>query len=218
MDAPAAATAVFGDELPRAVAFAEFLATHGVERGLLGPREVDRIWERHVLNSVAVGHAMPEGATVVDVGSGAGLPGMPVALARPDLQITLLEPLLRRSQFLEEAVEVLDLGERVRVVRGRAVPPGDNDPLGHHERYDVVTSRAVAALPRLLGWCVPLMNADGRIVALKGATATDEINQATQDLRRHRLDAEARSVVTHEGAEPTWLVVCTGSHAHPRTA
>ena len=123
MSVPDAAASVFRDELGRATAYADLLATRGLEWGLMGPREVDRIWDRHVLNSVAVGHAIAPGASVVDVGSGAGLPGIPLALARPDLRVTLLEPLLRRANFLTGGVEELGLGERDEVVRGRALGP-----------------------------------------------------------------------------------------------
>lgn len=144
---PDAAAAVFGAEVDRAAAYVTLLATTGVERGLLGPREVDRLWDRHVLNSVAVSHAIGPQASVVDVGSGAGLPGIPLALARPDLVVTLLEPLLRRATFLSEVVDELELADRVSVVRGRAVDPDDRDPLGHRATYDVVTSRAVARSP-----------------------------------------------------------------------
>ena len=209
MSVPDAAASVFGDELGRATAYADLLGTRGVEWGLMGPREVDRIWDRHVLNSVAVAHAITPGASVVDVGSGAGLPGIPLALARSDLRVTLLEPLLRRANFLTGVVEELGLGERVEVVRGRAVGPDDKDPLGHHAQYDVVTSRAVAALPRLLAWCVPLMAPTGSIVALKGSSAAAEVSDAAADVARHRLKAEAIPVTTHDGADPTWLVVCT---------
>lgn len=208
MQVPDAAASVFGAELGRAQAYAELLATRGVEWGLIGPREVDRVWERHVLNSVAVGHAIAPGASVVDVGSGAGLPGIPLALARPDLHVTLLEPLLRRANFLTGVVEELRLGDRVDVVRGRAAAPDDKDPLAHRATYDVVTSRAVAPLPRLLAWCIPLMRDGGSIVALKGSSAAAEVSDAAADLARHRLRADAVPVTTHEGADPTWLITC----------
>ena len=207
--APSAAASVFGDEVERATAYAGLLATKGIAWGLIGPREVDRIWARHVLNSVAVGHAVAPGACVVDVGSGAGLPGIPLALARPDLHVTLLEPLLRRATFLTEVVDELGLGDRVTVVRGRAVAVGDNDPLRHHATYDAVTSRAVAPLPRLVGWCLPLLRKGGTIVALKGASAADEVAQARDVLKRYRLSARAERVTTHEGAEETWLIICS---------
>lgn len=149
MDTPEVAGAVFGDGVAVAEQYAELLAGRGIEWGLLGPREVDRIWDRHVLNSLAVSTEIPAEARVVDVGSGAGLPGIPLAIARPDLSVVLLEPLLRRANFLTGVVAELGLGDRVTVVCRRAED--------HTERYDVVTCRAVAALPRLLGWCAPLI-------------------------------------------------------------
>ena len=125
---PAAAQEVFGDRLPLAREYAEFLATAGIERGLLGPREVPRIWERHVLNSAVLGEVIDEGSRVVDIGSGAGLPGIPLAIARPDLKVQLLEPLLRRYNFLSEINDRLDLG--CEVVRGRAEEPDVVKALG----------------------------------------------------------------------------------------
>lgn len=197
---PDAAASVFGERLDTARRYAELLATRGVEWGLIGPREVDRIWERHVLNSVAVSEAIPAGARVIDVGSGAGLPGIPLALARPDVTVTLLEPLLRRANFLTGVVEELGLAGQVDVVRSRAEDTGGS--------WDVVTCRAVAPLPRLLEWCASLVGEGGRLVALKGANADTEVADATRGLRRHRLRASVRTVVTHEGAEPTRLIVC----------
>ncbi|GAB2910133.1 16S rRNA (guanine(527)-N(7))-methyltransferase RsmG [Rhodococcus aerolatus] len=166
------AAGLFGDRLDLARRYAVLLATAGVERGLVGPREVPRTWERHVLNSAVLGEVVEAGATVVDVGSGAGLPGVPLALARPDLTVVLLEPLLRRVTFLGEVVAELGLGDRVRVVRGRAEDGGVRRDVGG---ADVVTSRAVAPLARLAGWCLPLARAGGRVVALKGASAADEV-------------------------------------------
>ncbi|WP_415106694.1 16S rRNA (guanine(527)-N(7))-methyltransferase RsmG [Propioniciclava sp.] len=206
---PAVAASVFGDRLGLAERYAGILATRGVEWGLIGPREVGRLWDRHLLNSVAVASAIPAGVRVVDVGSGAGLPGIPLALARPDLSVTLLEPLLRRATFLTEAVDELGLGDRVRVVRGRAMGPDARDAMAHHDSYDAVTSRAVAPLPRLLDWCAPLLASSGVIVALKGASAADEVTDARAELKRYRLRASAESVSPYPGADPTWLVVCT---------
>ncbi len=137
--------------------------------GVIGPREADRIWDRHILNSLALADLIPVGATVVDVGSGAGLPGIPLAIARPDLSVTLLEPLLRRTTFLEPVVRELGLGDRVRVVRARAED--------HHEQYDVVTARALAPLDRLIRWCRPLLKDGGTLLALKGRSAEDEIQR-----------------------------------------
>lgn len=175
-----AAAAVFADELPRALRYAELLATDGVERGLLGPREADRVWDRHVLNSAAVAGLVPSGAQVVDVGSGAGLPGIPLALARADLAVVLLEPLLRRVTFLEEIIAELRLAERVGVVRGRA--PEDAAALPF--RPDCVTARAVAPLERLLSWTMPLVRPDGELLALRGSSAAAEIEAAEPALAR----------------------------------
>lgn len=159
------------ERLPLAERYAELLATEGVVRGLIGPREAPRLWERHLLNSAVLGEAIPEAATVCDIGTGAGLPGVVVAIARPDLQVTLVEPLLRRTTFLEEVVADLGL-DHVSVVRGRA------DDLHGRETFDVVTSRAVAPLERLLGWSMPLVAPAGALVAMKGRTAHEEIDAA----------------------------------------
>ncbi len=176
--APAAARAVFGDRFPEAVRYAELLADAGVKRGLIGPREVPRLWERHLLNCAVLAEAVPDGVSVCDVGSGAGLPGIPLALVRPDLQITLLEPLLRRTNFLQEVVELLGL-DHVTVVRGRA-----EEMLGKIEPVHVVTARAVAPLDRLAGWGVPLLRPYGEMLALKGDTAEEELKSARAALSK----------------------------------
>lgn len=195
-----AAERIFGESLPVARAYAELLTTAGVERGLLGPREAGRIWSRHILNSTVVAEVVAPGVSVVDVGSGAGLPGIPLALARPDLDVTLLEPLLRRSTFLSEVVEELGLGARVHVVRGRAEE--------QQQTYDVVTARAVAPLGRLVGWCRPLMRASGLLVALKGSSAAAEVLDAKAELKRARLTARVVEATPYPGAESTSLIVC----------
>ncbi len=174
------------------------LATRGVEWGLIGPREVPRLWERHILNSVAVAPLVGAGARVVDVGSGAGLPGIPLAILRPDVSVTLLEPLLRRFTFLEEVVAELGLGAQVSVVRGRAEE--------HEATYDVVTCRAVAPLDRLLGWTAGLFVPRGELLALKGSSAADEVQAATVKLRRSRLRAEVLSLRAHPDAEETSVI------------
>ncbi|MET7748092.1 16S rRNA (guanine(527)-N(7))-methyltransferase RsmG [Micromonospora sp. NPDC005367] len=170
-----AARALFGDRLDIAAAYAELLATDGVVRGLIGPREAPRIWDRHLLNCAAVAERIPEGVEVLDVGSGAGLPGLVLAIARPDLAVTLIEPLARRTSFLIEAVDRLGLGESVRVFRGRAEEAATGAPGIAPLRGDVVTARAVAPLDRLAAWCLPLAVPNGRLVALKGASAAEEI-------------------------------------------
>lgn len=155
--------------------FAEILATRGVERGLIGPREVPRLWSRHLVNCAVVAQEatdeIPQGSSVADVGSGAGLPGLVWALVRPDLHVTLIEPLLRRATFLSETVTELSLDDRVEVLRARAedVPP---------RTYDVVTARAVARLPQLLTWTLPLSRIGGVVLALTGSTAAVEVEEA----------------------------------------
>ena len=161
--------------------FAEFIATAGVERGLVGPREVPRIWERHILNCAVVAELIPAGASVVDVGSGAGLPGVVLAIVRPDLQLHLVEPLLRRVTFLNEAVELLGLSSRVHVHRGRA---NEVDL-----RADVVTSRAVAALDVLTQWSLPLVRVGGQMLAMKGSSAAEELASARQAITKAGGDA-----------------------------
>ncbi|GAA2292311.1 16S rRNA (guanine(527)-N(7))-methyltransferase RsmG [Streptomyces violaceusniger] len=176
--APPEARDVFGDRFPEAVRYGELLADVGVARGLIGPREVPRLWERHLLNCAVLSEVVPEGVTVCDVGSGAGLPGIPLALTRPDLRITLLEPLLRRTNFLREVVELLGL-EHVTVVRGRA-----EEVLGKLTPMHVVTARAVAPLDRLAGWGVPLLRPYGEMLLLKGDTAEEELKQARAALSK----------------------------------
>lgn len=178
--------------------YVDILTDRGISWGLIGPREADRIWDRHVLNSVAMADLVADGVCVVDVGSGAGLPGIPLAIRRPDLQITLLEPLLRRATFLTEAVTELGLTDRVTVVRARAED--------HDAQYDVITARAVAPLPRLLTWCLPLMRPTGELLALKGSSAADEIDQSRQLLTKRRLYADVVSVRAHPRADSTQVV------------
>ncbi len=159
----------FGGRLPLVRRYAELLVTDGVVRGVIGPREAPRIWERHLLNCVAIETLIPFGADVIDIGSGAGLPGIVLAVARPDLQVTLVESLARRTAFLTETVERLGLAQ-VRVVRGRAEDCG-----GALRPADVVTARAVASLDRLAAWGLPLVKIGGRLLAVKGESAAAEI-------------------------------------------
>lgn len=171
-DAPDAATEVFGDRIGIARQYAEVLADAGVQRGLIGPREVDRLWERHLLNCAAVGELLATGERVADVGSGAGLPGLALVIARPDLQVTLVEPLLRRSEFLREAAD--ELGVDVAVIRGRAEDPAVVARIGG---ADAAVSRAVAPLDRLTKWSLPLLRPGGRMLAIKGERAADEVEE-----------------------------------------
>ena len=170
---------MFSDALPTAEAFAALLATDGIVRGLIGPREVPRLWDRHLLNCAVVTDAVSEGASVCDIGSGAGLPGLVMAIRRPDLTVTLVEPLLRRTTFLSEAVEALQLSN-VTVMRARA------EELHGSELFDVVTSRAVAPLDRLSRWSLPLVRSGGEFLAMKGSSAEDELAAASKVISRER--------------------------------
>ena len=176
---PSQAEAAFGETLPVAQRYAELLADDGVRRGLIGPREVPRLWERHLINCAVVEELIPEGADVVDVGSGAGLPGLVLGLLRPDIKVTLLEPLLRRTVFLDEAVEKLAL-PNVRVQRGRA------EEVHGELQADLVTARAVAPLARLAGWSLPLLRKNGSLLALKGEQAESELAEAEKDVSKLR--------------------------------
>ena len=171
-------SAVFGSRLPLAQEYHDSLATDGSTRGFIGPREVPRLWDRHIINCAVVKQAIPEGATVIDVGSGAGLPGIPLAIARPDLQITLIEPLLKRYNYLNEVVEELGL-DNVTVLRGRA----EEGPIKKAVAgADVVTSRAVAPLGKLAKWSLPLVRKGGEMIALKGSSVHEELERDAGDV------------------------------------
>lgn len=200
-DPPPAAVRQFGDRLSLARQYAELLANQGVDWGLIGPREVDRLWERHILNSAAVVELIDQDAVVVDIGSGAGLPGIPVAIARPDLRVTLLEPMLRRTEFLTLVVEQLHIP--VAVVRGRAEEMTVRQNLGS---ADVVLSRAVASLEKLTTWSLPLLRLGGRMLALKGDRAEGEV--AASASRMRTLGAtDIRVVKCGSSPESTTVVV-----------
>ena len=180
---------IYGAELPAINRYVDILRSTAVEWGLLGPREAERLWDRHILNSAALSGLIPADSAVADVGSGAGLPGIPLAILRPDIRVTLIEPLLRRSRFLTQTVEELQISDRVDVVRSRAED--------HAHTYDVVVARALAPLDRLIGWCNPLRAPDGVILALKGASAADEIAAAGRQLQAAQLQAEVLKVRAH---------------------
>lgn len=186
----------FGSDLAPINRYVDLLATWGIERGLMGPREAPRLWDRHILNCAVVVPRIPPGATVADVGSGAGLPGLVWAIARPDLKVTLIEPLLRRTTFLAEVIDDLGLGN-ASVVRGRAAEVSD--------QFDVVTARAVADLGKLGSWCLPLVRPGGLLLALKGESAEAEVAMWTEALRR---DGATDIVVTSYGevSKPTTVV------------
>ncbi|MDN6137105.1 16S rRNA (guanine(527)-N(7))-methyltransferase RsmG [Corynebacterium sp.] len=171
---------VFKDRLLLAEKYHDLLATEGSTRGFIGPREVPRLWERHLINCAVIGDVMDEGATVVDVGSGAGLPGIPLAIARPDLQITLIEPLLKRSVFLQEVVDKLAL-DNVAVIRGRA----EEGPIKQVVAgADIVTSRAVAPLGKLAKWSLPLVRHGGEMIAMKGESVHEELARDAADIKK----------------------------------
>jgi 16S rRNA (guanine527-N7)-methyltransferase len=184
----AVARTVFGARLPLAHELVEWLTGPGIERGLIGPREADRMWPRHVLNCAVVAELMSPDSTVIDVGSGAGLPGLVLAVARPDLQLTLLEPLERRVNFLAEAVEGLKL-DNVRVVRGRA-----EEQTGKLSAQ-LVTARAVAPLDKLARWCLPLVQPGGELLAMKGSSAEAELETHREAIRKR-------------GGQESWTARC----------
>lgn len=186
---PSAAERIFGERLPLAQQYAEVLAGSGVVRGLLGPRETPRLWDRHILNCAVITELIEESSTVVDVGSGAGLPGLVIAIRRPDLAVTLVEPLLRRVRWLDEVIEALELSN-VTVARGRAEALWDEIPAA-----DVVTSRAVSALRNLAVWSVPLVRPGGWWLPMKGSTVAEEIE-------------ECREVLTAVGVTSIEVVEC----------
>ena len=185
---PVAAREVFGEAGGQAERYAQLLAGVGVERGLIGPNEVPRIWERHLLNSAVVAELVPRPCSLVDLGSGAGLPGIVLAMLLPDSEVALLEPMLRRATFLEECVADLGL-DNARVVRARA------EQMAGKLAVDVVTARAVAPLDRLAALAVGLLKPGGIVLAVKGAKASAEVRDAKAALDRLGLrDAEVLAV------------------------
>jgi 16S rRNA (guanine527-N7)-methyltransferase len=196
---PEAAAAIFGSQIELARGYAQKLANDSDELGLLGPRELDKIWSRHILNSAVVAELVAPGELVADVGSGAGLPGIPMAIAAPKTDFVLIEPMDRRASWLQEVVDELGL-ENVEVVRARAeeVETG---------QFEVVTARAVAALDKLLRLCVPLLKPGGRVIALKGSKAPEEILEAKKLQKKLKIES-FEIVVCGEKflAEPTSVV------------
>ncbi|NWN89168.1 MAG: 16S rRNA (guanine(527)-N(7))-methyltransferase RsmG [Micrococcaceae bacterium] len=174
-----AAEVIYGDRIGIAERFVEHLVTTGIEWGLLGPREIPIMWERHVLNCAVVHELIPKGALVADVGSGAGLPGIALAIARPDVQFVLIEPLERRVDWLDLVIEDLEL-ENVDVVRGRSEQVFDTVDV------DIVTARAVSAMKSLVPMTVPLLHGQGQLLAIKGRSAATEIEKADKVLRKFK--------------------------------
>ncbi len=199
---PADAALVFGDQLSSAERYVDLLVGEGVRRGVIGPREGGRIWTRHMMNCAAVAVLIPPAASVLDLGSGAGLPGIPLALARPDVSVALLEPLARRTSYLADVVADLGL-DRVAVVRGRAAEhAAEVGPA-----YDVVTARAVTDLATLHGWARRLLKPGGVLIAIKGAQAADELAAARHLLGRTAARVEELAA----GRENTTTVVLIDS-------
>lgn len=199
---PESAEKIFGPRLDEAVAYHRLLATVGSTRGFIGPREVPRLWERHILNCAVIAEAFAEGIEVADIGSGAGLPGIPVAIARPDLQVRLIEPLLKRATFLSEVTEELGL-DNVTVIRGRA----EDKEVRAAGAVDVVTSRAVAPLGKLTGWSLPLAKVGGHMVAMKGSSVGDELDRDREIIARAGGgDAEIFTVGEQLLSEPTTVI------------
>jgi 16S rRNA (guanine527-N7)-methyltransferase len=213
-EVPAEAASVFGDALDQACRYAELLATDGITRGLIGPRETDRLWDRHLLNCAVVAELVPEHGRLVDIGSGAGLPGIVLAMLRPSLEVVLLEPLLRRSVFLEECAAELGLANAT-VLRARA-----EDKAAAQLRADIATARAVAPLDRLAGWAARLVRPGGQLLAIKGQSAEAELTAAGPTLSRlgvrsaEVLQAGHGSVVT----ATTVVRVVIGGHGREERA
>jgi 16S rRNA (guanine527-N7)-methyltransferase len=200
---PASADAVFGDRLGLARRFTAALVAHGEERGLIGPAELPRIWTRHILNSAVAAPLFPAGGAVGDLGSGAGLPGLVLAIARPDVEWVLIEPMERRVAWLTEQAEDLGL-ENVRIVRSRGEDWAEGPVL------DAVTARAVSALRTLVPLTAPLVRDGGELILLKGANAENEIAAAEKVVRKYRL-TDVRVEVVGEGivGEPTRVLRAT---------
>ncbi|CAO5250842.1 16S rRNA (guanine(527)-N(7))-methyltransferase RsmG [Frankia sp. AgKG'84/4] len=212
--APPVAAELFGPRLADAIRFTELLATAGVERGLIGPRETERLWERHVLNCAVLAEAVPADVDAVDVGSGAGLPGIPLALARSDVRVELLEPMERRCRFLQEVVDELRLTDRVSVRRGRAPDAGIGPD---SRRFGVAVARAVAPLERLGAILLPMLRPGGVMLAMRGSRILEELQDARGSLGTqgwHPVDV----VVCGEGrvAEPTRVLRAVRSSQPPR--
>ena len=196
---PEAAAKIFGERIGVAERYAELLADMGVEWGVIGPREVERLWDRHLLNCAAVAELFEPGERVADIGSGAGLPGLPLAIAKPGVRVVLVESLMRRAEFLRTVVADLELD--VDVVRGRAEDAAVREAVGG---CDAVVSRAVASLDKLARWSLPLLRPGGRMVAIKGERAYDEV-------------LEHRRVMTKLGATDARVMECGVSYLSPPT-
>jgi 16S rRNA (guanine527-N7)-methyltransferase len=203
VDVAAEAAAIFGADLPQAEQYAELLTGPGVDRGIVGPGEAARIWDRHVLNCAVIARLVPAACSIIDLGSGAGLPGIVLAMLRPESRVTLLEPMARRTAFLQECVTALGL-ENVEVMRGRA------EEFAGKLAADIVTSRAVAPLEKLAGLSVGLARPGGRVLAMKGSSAAAELARARPVLARLGIaDARVVTAASASGAITATLVTMT---------
>jgi 16S rRNA (guanine527-N7)-methyltransferase len=209
--APASASAVLGAALPAAERYAALLVGPGVERGLIGPAETARIWDRHILNCAVVAELVPDRCVLADLGSGAGLPGIVLALLRPQAEVLLIESLARRVAFLNECVAELGL-DQVRVLHGRA------EDLTGQVRADIVTARAVAPLDRLAGWAIGLCRPGGTVLAIKGASAAAELAASAAALRRLGAADQAVLQVGSGKVDPPATVVRFVAPPRPRAA
>lgn len=191
---------LFGDRIDQARRFYELLAQHGEERGLIGPRELPRLWDRHIINSALMSRLLQDSGTLADVGSGAGLPGVVLAITKPGLQVDLIEPMERRTDWLNEVVKALELSN-VSVKRGRA------DEFHDAVEYDIVTARAVAPMDRLARWCLPLVKPGGKLLALKGQRAEEEMTAAIKVFRKFKAaNWEVIELAGVDGGEGTRVV------------
>ena len=162
-----------GLAFPQLAQYAQILGQEAVLQGLLGPREIDRIWDRHILNCAALNELIPQAKSIIDIGSGAGLPGIVLAIMNPSTHVILVEPMQRRTDFLNDVKKQLNL-ENVEIIRGRA----ENQKI----QAQVVTSRAVAPLNKLLAWSLPLVEKGGKVLAIKGEKAQSELEEAQKEL------------------------------------
>ncbi len=174
------------ENLEKLKAYEALLKQHGEEKGLLGPRDIQIIWERHILNSLPLVELISPNSTLADIGSGAGLPGIPISICRPDLKITLIEPMARRAEFLKFVIKNLEI-KNTEVFHGRA------EALFKKQKFDFVTARAVAPLKKLVKIALPLLKSEGYLLALKGAKANLELNDALEVI--NELQATSLGVV-----------------------
>jgi 16S rRNA (guanine527-N7)-methyltransferase len=204
----------FADRMSLAEAYADILRTDGIDHGLIGPREGARIWSRHILNCAVLRELVQPADLVADIGSGAGLPGIPLAIAIPGLRVTLVEPLERRAAFLVAAVAALGIGGQIDVLRARAEERPDLDA-----SFNVVTARALAPVSGLLGWTVPLTKPGGRVIAMKGAKVREELAAARRELRRYGVQEWRMHSLGQEIVSPPTTVVefVVGERAAPKS-